>query len=328
MGAAARPGGRLLSVMGAINWDICLFEERFARPGEEVPVRSVEECSGGKGGNVAVAAARILGPGRAAFVGALGSDAVCSSQLAELEREGVVVDGVIRIPGTQSGRAYIVIDAEGRKTIHTHFGANERITPADVESGAATKTIFRTDVMVVMDPPVKSAEAAARLAKKSGARVIYSPGVRSQDGIAGIQEVLKFVDFLVLDKIELMNLYESTEEEKAVLMALKRHPGMEVVATLGPEGCVVSSRGAAHRAPGFDVQQLGSPVVNTTGCGDAFLGVFASYLMMGSEPLEAAKMANVAGAIKATRVETRGSPTRKELEGTLERKPKASVGAR
>src|SRR5690242_1715086 len=74
MGAPKRT--RLLSVIGAINWDISLFQERFARPGEEVPVKRVEEFSGGKGGNVAVAAARILGPGRAAFVGALGDDPI------------------------------------------------------------------------------------------------------------------------------------------------------------------------------------------------------------------------------------------------------------
>ena len=48
---------------GAINWDITLYVEQFARPGEEVRVLRIDRIPGGTGANVAVAAARILGPG-------------------------------------------------------------------------------------------------------------------------------------------------------------------------------------------------------------------------------------------------------------------------
>jgi ribokinase len=319
--------GALLSVLGAINWDISLFEDRFARPGEEMAVRRVEEFSGGKGGNVSVAAARILGPGRAAFVGALGSDEVCDRQLDELKTEGVVVDGVIRIPGVQSGRAYILIDGRGRKTIHTHFGANERVSPRHVRTGGAAKTISRSEMVVIMDPPTEVSAAAAQLAKKAGAKVLYSPGVRTQEGVASLEAVLKNADFLVLDRIELMNIYKADDEEGAVQMAREKHPRMGVVATLGSEGCIVGADGMAGRASGFDASELGGTVVNTTGCGDAFLGVFASYLMMGRGPLESANWANLAGAIKATKVQTRGSPARRELEGAMKRVDKGRRSA-
>ena len=53
-------------VVGTINWDINLFVKRFAAVGEEVPVERVERVPGGKGANVAVAAARLLGRGEAA----------------------------------------------------------------------------------------------------------------------------------------------------------------------------------------------------------------------------------------------------------------------
>jgi ribokinase len=328
--AASRKGG-FLSVLGAINWDISLFEDRFARPGEEMPVRRVEEFSGGKGGNVSVAAARILGPGRAAFVGALGSDEVCDKQLAELKAEGVVVDGVIRIQGAQSGRAYILIDAQGRKTIHTHFGANEKVSPQHIHSGGASRTISRSEIVVIMDPPTEVSASAARLAKKAGAKVLYSPGVRTQEGVASLEMVLKNADYLILDKIELMNIYKAEDEEKAVQLAKERHPKLGVVATLGPEGCLVAADGIVGRASGFDAAELGEAVVNTTGCGDAFLGVFASYLMMGHGPLESANWANLAGAIKATKVETRGSPARSELERVMkkvDRKRRSALGSR
>jgi ribokinase len=81
------------------------------------------------------------------------------------------------------------------------------------------------------------------------------------------------------------------------------------------------------RASGFDASELGGTVVNTTGCGDAFLGVFASCLMMGRRPLESANWANLAGAIKATKVETRGSPAKRELESVMKRVDKSRRSA-
>jgi ribokinase len=312
-------GSGLLCVLGAINWDISLFEDRFASPGEEMPVTRVEEFSGGKGGNVSVAAARILGPGRSAFVGALGVDEVSEKQIAELKSEGVVIDGVIRIPGVQSGRAYILIDGKGRKTIHTHFGANAKVSPEQVSSGGPAETISRSEIVVIMDPPTEVSEAAAKMAKAAGAKVVYSPGVRTQQGSAPIESVLKHADYLVVDRIELMNLYKSDTEEEAVKAARQRHPEMVIVATLGPEGCIVSADVSIGRASGFEAAEFGGKVVNTTGCGDAFLGVFASYLLMGFQPLQAANWANLAGAVKATRVETRGSPRKKDLEQTMKK---------
>ncbi len=309
--AARQP---LLSVIGAINWDISIFEERFAKPGEEVRVSNVEEFSGGKGANAAVAAARVLGRGRVACLGALGDDAIRLNQLAELEAEGVVLGGIVKVEGCQSGRAYVLVDSEGRKTIHTHFGANTRITPGDIRKGGCARLIGRTGMMVVMDPPTEVAHAAAEAAKSAGARVIYSPGVRTQEGTKALKKVLRSTDFLVVDRIELMNLYAADDEEEALRRARKNLPGKTVVVTLGSGGCIIAEGNSVTKIPGVSVSSLGKKVLNTTGCGDAFLGVFASYLAMGRGSLESARWANLAGALKATRLETRGSPTRSELE--------------
>lgn len=304
----------LLSVIGAINWDVSIFEDRFARPGEEVRVSSVEEFSGGKGANAAVAAARILGGGRVACLGALGDDAIGRSQLTDLEEEGVVVDGIVKVKGSQSGKAYVLIDPEGRKTIHTHFGANTKISPSDIERDGCARVIGRTGTMVVMDPPTEVASCAADAARRAGARVIYSPGVRTQEGASALARALDKADFLVVDGIELMNLYAADNAEGALGKAKKHLPGLTVVVTLGSDGCMVAKGGSVARVPGIQASTLGRKVLNTTGCGDAFLGVFASYLHQGKGSLKSARWANLAGAIKATRLETRGSPTRRELE--------------
>ena len=62
------------------------------------------------------------------------------------------------------------------------------------------------------------------------------------------------------------------------------------------------------------MDKLGQKVVNTTGCGDAFVGAFAAFKILGKSDTEAMRYANMAGALKACRPETRGSPGRRELE--------------
>ena len=67
----------------------------------------------------------------------------------------------------------------------------------------------------------------------------------------------------------------------------------------------------------FDLSSLGLHAVNTTGSGDAFLEAYVSYSLLGGKPEEAARWGNLAGALKATNPETRGSPTRKDLEAKM-----------
>ncbi len=84
-----------------------------------------------------------------------------------------------------------------------------------------------------------------------------------------------------------------------------------------------------NRVEGVELALLGKRAVNSTGAGDAFLGVFASCLLAGMDPLAAALRGNLAGALKATKYETRGSPRGAELEAAmrrLERVKKSRLG--
>lgn len=321
-------GSGLLTVVGAINWDVSIFEDSFAKLGEEVPVREVEEYSGGKGANVAVAAARVLGPGKAAFIGALGSDEVAAIQLRLLKKERVVTDGVVSVEGATSGRAYVIVNKEGKKSIHTHFGANSLIRPGHLDAPGTASVLSRTSMLVVMDTPRDVALAAVRRARGSGARVIYSPGVRVREGRDSLKAIIDEADFLVLDRAELVRLSGTTDAAKASELMNRARPGMTVVATSGKGGCLVADRDGTARLAGVDLSSLGMKAVNSTGSGDSFLGVLASHLCSGTGPAEAARWANLAGALKATRYETRGSPTLDTLRETMKRLEALAGGAK
>src|SRR2546428_13504259 len=75
-----------------------------------------------------------------------------------------------------------------------------------------------------------------------------------------------------------------------------------------------------------DIEKLGGKVVNTAGCGDAFVGAFGAYKTLGKTDEESLQYANMAGALKGTRPETRGSPTRRGLENADRRDSRKTFG--
>ena len=302
--------------MGAINWDTTVFEAKFASPGEEVPVSRVEEFPGGKGANAAAAAARILGRGSVAFLGALGHDAVRGPLLESLSTEGVRTEGVVTVRGKASGRAIIVVDGAGQKTIHTHFGANDAYEPKHVRSQTASAILSAAPMAVVMDVPLPAAKAALSAGPRPS-RVVYSPGVRAAEAGPLVDEVVSLADDLVVDRSELARLSGAESPRDGVESLVRRYEGVTVVATLGPDGCLVAKEGKTASVPPVDLADLGLSAVNSTGSGDAFLAAYSCYALFGLPPAEAAAWGNLAGALKAASAETRGSPTRGVLEETM-----------
>ena len=306
-----------ICVAGAINWDINLFVERFPEIGEEVPVKQITRVPGGKAANVAVASARILGPEQAALIGCLGRDSIADQQIRILKDEGVVVSGMKFSPYAESGQAYIIIDRDGRNIINTLFGANLKILPEDLHSLEISNLLLKSTIVTLIDPPIETIESAASLAKEQDKTVVWDAGVRSVLGIGKLETVLKRLDYLVINQIEVKNLTGEKDPLKAWDRLSKVNERLKLVVKLGERGCSLVSSGNVMMMPAIDLEELGLQAVNTVGCGDAFLGVFVAFKSQGLEDEEALERANLAGALKATKSETRGSPTKDELERYL-----------
>jgi ribokinase len=306
---------------GAINWDINLFSERLPRTGEEIPVHEIQRVSGGTAANVSVAAARILGPRRVAFIGALGDDDIAETQLSILKDEGVDASGVLRVAGVESGQAYITIGSKGENEIHTYFGANLHLTRQSLEEPERKGLIQEARVAVIMDPPLEAAEALAELCNASGATVIWDPGVYAELGIEALSHVLKDVDYFILNHLEFENLLGTSDPEEVsdALSAKKR--GLKAIIKHGAEGCKLCGgvSAATVHIDAVPLESLGLHVVNTVGCGDAFIGAFAAAKVEGMDDREALRRGCAAGSFKATRLETRGGPTARELDDILRR---------
>jgi len=306
---------------GAINWDINLFTERLPQVGEEISVKEIQRVSGGTAANVSVAAARLLGESRVAFIGALGEDPIAETQIEILDDEGVDFSGVLLVPGEESGQAYITISSEGENEIHTYFGANLKLNGQQMYDPERLELIKSTKMCVIMDPPVEAAAELAKICAENDVVVIWDPGVYADEGFDALMPVLENTDYFILNHVEYENLVGTSDPEKIGSILDDKVKGIKAIIKRGSEGSTLchEASGVIVQVDSVPLEKLGLKVVNTVGCGDAFIGAFASALVEGKTDIEALREASAAGSFKATRKETRGGPIREELQEIIER---------
>lgn len=307
-----------LVVCGAINWDISCFVERLPAAGEEVIVKHITRVSGGTGGNVAVAAARILGTQEVALIGALGKDDIARQQIADLEAEGVITAGIHQIVGEESGQAYILVDQKGQNVIASHLGANARLGLEHLNRVQVKQQLQECRGIVLTDPPLEVAEEMVNLAKRRSIPLLWDPGILIGRDREALKSLAREAEVLLLNETEASALL-GTDELNTSLQKLKELGfGNHAVLKLGAQGAAMREMAGdlIVGVPALPLKELGLNVVNTVGCGDAFVGAFAAYCIMGANLRKSLIMASAAAGLNAARPETRGSPERAILEAT------------
>ena len=300
-------------IIGAINWDINLFVKKFPKKGEEILVDGLTRVPGGKAANVAVAAARLLGPDRAAVLGGLGKDNIGEEQVRIFQQEGVVVSGLKFCNEAESGQAYILIDKLGENTIHSYRGANSLFLPSDLDEPACRQLISEASIVTIMDPPLETSLKLAKEAKRLTKTVAWDPGLKAELGIAKAAGLLQNIDYIAANESETRNLTGTKSPREAARRLIKTNPKLKVITKLGAKGSIIHHGTKRIVCPAFDLTSHKLKVVSTVGCGDAFLGAFVAALSEGRSDEEAQRWGNCAAGLKATKPETRGSPDRETL---------------
>ncbi len=308
-----------LGITGALNWDINLFVKQIPRTGVEVVVEKIDRVPGGKGGNVAVAASRILGPGHVALIACLGKDDVGKKQVFILEKEGVDTSAIQLLDNVESGQAYITVDQKGSNVIETHFGANAELKPEHLMLPSVQSILGNLRMLVVIDPPRHVAGKLLAEARRLQRSVMWHPGVLTRYGLKEFEEDMEAIDYLILNEHEATAFAEAKRLDESLSKLSKVSPKAKILVTLGNKGAAIYSNGELSKVGPISLEKLGLKVVNTTGSGDAFVGAFASYKVLGLSDMDAFRYANMAGALKACHSETRGSPSRRYLEESFKK---------
>jgi ribokinase len=305
--------------IGAINWDVSLWVGDFPALGEEVPVKKITRVPGGKAANVAVAAARVTDKKRVSLFGALGADDISKTQIRVLLNEGVDISCIKFVRGVESGQAYITIDKNGSNIIETLFAANHEFLPEDLFQPSRLAAIKQCKVIAISDPIIPTAEKVAAMGIEKGATILYDAGTKLEVGLKKLKSVLLHTSVLILNSVESKTMAASTNPSKVREKLKEFDLDVAVIVKLGEKGCAYAGKSDETLVfPALPLEKFSLKVVNTVGCGDAFLGVLAASLSQGFSEAQALERANVAGGLKATRAETRGSPRKKELETYLE----------
>jgi ribokinase len=263
-----------------------------------------------------VAGARILGAQEVALIGAVGQDEIAQQQIAALDAEGVITGGIHSITGEESGQAYILVDQAGQNVIASHLGANARLGREHVHRAWVSQELKRCKGIVLTDPPLEAVEKLIDLAKQSGAAVLWDPGVLVSQNREALQAMTKEVEVLFLKETEASALLGSVQLDTSFQRLQEIRFPTHIVLKLGARGAAMfeSAKGLTMEVPALPLEQLGLDVVNTVGCGDAFVGAFAAYYALGADFCKALTMASAAACLNATQWETRGSPERPMLE--------------
>jgi ribokinase len=310
-----------LVVCGAINWDVSCFVERLPVPGEKVIVEHITRVSGGTGGNVAVAAARVLGTKEVGLIGTLGRDDIARQQIGILEDEGVVTTGIHQITGEESGQAYIMIDPKGENVIANHLGANARLGLKHLKTVELKRQLRECRGIVLTDPPLEVAKALINVAKGYEIPLLWDPGILINQNREVLLSLVKEAEVIFLNETEASALLGASESKTSFHELKKLGFSNHIVFKLGSQGAVMvePAGGTVIEIPALPLRELGLNVINTVGCGDVFAGVFAAYYVMGSNLEQSLIMASAAAGLNAARPETRGSPDRAALEATEQR---------
>jgi ribokinase len=312
-------------VVGSVNIDLVARAERLPAPGETVTGAAFSQHHGGKGGNQAVAAARL--GAETAFVGAVGDDGFGADARAALAAEGIELSGLITLPGP-TGVALILVDARGENVISVASGANGHLTADHVTTALAALELGPSDVVLVCNEISTAAvRAALRTGRARGATTILNPAPT-----AGIDRAtFGLADILTPNRGELSTLVADESRRvgrgpgpgaraevaaQSLIDANSEGSGVRraVIVTLGAAGAVVVAAGVAP----VDLPARPVAAVDTVGAGDAFNGALAAGLAAGLELLEAARRAIAAAGLATTHAGAReGMPTATALEDSL-----------
>lgn len=302
--------GKPILVVGSSNTDMIIKLDRLPRPGETLLGGEFITAAGGKGANQAVGAARA--GGRVTLIARVGRDMFGEQAVAGLVRDGINVDYVFRDKTSPSGVALIFVAKDGENIIAVASGANGRLTPAEVKKA---KSVFSDASVLIMqlETPLATVQAAAELATRAGVPVILNPAParRLPD------QLLDRVSILTPNEseAELLTGIKVNSDAAAARAADKlRARGVQtVILTLGARGAFVAGDGCRQRVPGFKIK-----AVDTTAAGDIFNGALAVALAEERPLLSAVRFANAAAALSVTRLGAQPSaPMRDEIEQFL-----------
>src|SRR6516165_7201611 len=216
------------------------------------------EMSGGSGANTIVGISSL--GARAAFVGKVKDDQIGKLYTHDIRAAGVAFETKPAADGPATGCSYILVTPDGERTMNTHLGAAQELTPADIDPAQVAASALLYLEGYLWDPANAKAAfvKAATIAHEAGRQVALTlSDAFCVDRYRG--EFLDLtrngtVDLVFANEAELRSLYQTSDFDTALTQM--RSDARLAVVTRSEKGCVVASKDGVTAVPAFAVDKI------------------------------------------------------------------------
>jgi 2-dehydro-3-deoxygluconokinase len=259
------------------------------------------EGHGGDTSNAAIAASRQ--GASVGYITAIGLDWPGDSFMALWQREQVDSSTVIRTDRALTGVYFVTHDKAGHHFLHYRKDTPAALyQPGDLprDAIAAARMFYVSGISQGISASAADAVfAAIELARQHGVKVAYDTNYRPRlwpprRAASVIHNAIALADYVLPGVDDAQVLTGITDPDKVLDFYLRLGPRV-VVLKMGEDGAYVATPEQRVRVARHAVH-----TVDATGAGDTFCGSFLARILAGDEPLDAARYANVAAALKCT----------------------------
>ncbi len=286
VGGIPLPSVKRIVVFGSISYDRTLHLPRLPEAGRGVMASAVTHGVGGKGANVAVAAARA--GGRVSLVSAVGHDG--ERALRALQEAGVDTARVACMPGVAPAEVVIHLAADQREFGITVPGADRHLDRSVVQ---ATIGAFQGGHIGYLDGMINGGADIIREMARRGAALVVNPSPLHPEVEAWPMAQARVI---VLNHDEARMLVHEVDPPRQIDGLRSRYPGPAIVLTLGAGGAWWAHRDHREHVPANPVT-----AVDSTAAGDTFSGYLLAGLAAGQSPVGAMRLAARAAAVTVSR---------------------------
>lgn len=279
-------------VLGSLNMDLSISSDYMPKKGETMNGYDFLINPGGKGGNQAVAAAKLGADTR--MIASVGNDIFGKDIIEKLKEYGVHTENIEVSPYDATGVAVIVCCDHDNRIILGN-GANHTLSfdtvRARLDAISEPGDIFLTQ----LENEYEVVNQSIRYAKSLGLYTIMNPApARILD-----EDLYDYLDMVVVNQSEcqlLTGIYPNDEETCMEALHKFASRNIKAIITLGSKGSITN----VEAEPIF-VASKKVETVDTTGAGDSYIGALCACLAKGTDIQEALEFATKVAAITVTR---------------------------
>lgn len=303
---------------GALNLDKLFYVDKIVGPDEETFIEDETFSPGGSAANTIIALSK-LGIS-SSYIGKIAADDDGDILEMNLAKNGVFLNHLIYADEGHSGKVLGFVDSNGLRSLYVDPGVNDEIKIEELNHYFINQAKIIHYTSFVGD----SFHAQNELLDKLNDSIILSfdPGMLYvKKGVQGLRKILKRTNILLMNKNELMLLFEDYYKEKLGLKPEDSltfrdiavnilNDGVEtVVVKNGSKGVYAINGLQEVKIPAYEVN-----VVDTTAAGDSFNAGFL-YGYLNKYTLEnCCKLGNWVASLSITEKGLDGLPNEKDLK--------------